>query len=178
MHWGIEYKPQSKDVEYGAMIYSMELDGAIKYFTMDTYKGEEYNVVAGFFAGYYQGLFITVTSKVNLEGFVHTHPKVRQEGNHNDYFSYMDMVISNVPGISELYLVPYGTCDLRGGVIKMHDKRTWIHNNDLYSYDNLRGDYRRESPTIAFLIDRISEFMDFYDRIFNTEPWSINPKQP
>ena len=177
MHWGIEYKPQSKDVEYGAMIYSMELDGAIKYFTMDTYKGEEYNVVAGFFAGYYQGLFITVTSKVNLEGFVHTHPKVRQEGNHNDYFSYMDMVISNVPGISELYLVPYGTCDLRGGVIKMHDQTTWVHEGEeLYSYDMLRRKYRENSPIEALLIDRVSEFMNFYDRIFNTEPWSINQK--
>ena len=59
----------------------------------------------------------------------------------------------------------------------MHDQTTWVHEGEeLYSYDMLRRKYRENSPIEALLIDRVSEFMNFYDRIFNTEPWSINQK--
>ena len=102
------------------MIYSTELeDGSTKYCTIETYPGAENDVIMGFIAGYLNGSMRYIDSRrYDLKGFTHTHPQPKF--GHNDFPSYMDVLLLNMPNIEEIYVIPYKQCDDRG-VIKVRD---------------------------------------------------------
>jgi hypothetical protein len=104
--WKNTYQSKSKDIEYGAILYSEEVDGEIKYFFGRTYEGYSHNTIPGFFYGYTTGAIGNLFSYRKTVGFIHSHPQP-PSGYVNDFFSPTDEKLVTWPGIDYMYLVPY-----------------------------------------------------------------------
>ena len=150
-YWGNKYRHSSQDKEHGAMIYSTELeDGSTKYCTIETYPGAENDVIMGFIAGYLNGSMRYIDSRrYDLKGFTHTHPQPKF--GHNDFPSYMDVLLLNMPNIEEVYVIPYKQCDDRG-VIKVRDWDSWSHGGNLH-FERLKEIFIENSPKLKFLTE-------------------------
>ena len=57
-------------------------------------------------------------------GFIHSHPKAAP-GFHNDFHSNPDLFLLNLPGISEVYVVPYSCCQGVPKIIAGSQENTW-----------------------------------------------------
>ena len=150
-YWGNKYRHSSQDKEHGAMIYSTELeDGSTKYCTIETYPGAENDVIMGFIAGYLNGSMRYIDGRrYDLKGFTHTHPQPKF--GHNDFPSYMDVLLLNMPNIEEIYVIPYKQCDDRG-VIKVRDWDSWSHGGNLH-FERLKEIFIENSPKLKFLTE-------------------------
>ena len=123
--WKDENKPLCRDRELGAFIY-IKADAAIGkkiYILGRTDKGMRNNIMLGFAAGYICGAF---ARKVKMAGFIHTHPDPGA-GRHNDFPSKTDLFLLKLPGISEVYIVPWERCPGIPEIIKTSDRRSWEH---------------------------------------------------
>ena len=105
-HGKNEYKSQSKDKEFSAILYSREVDGTTKYYYGRTYEGYSNNCIPGLFYGYTTGRFGNIFSSRKTIGFIHSHPQP-PTGYRNDFFSKPDKRVINLQGIDYMYLVPY-----------------------------------------------------------------------
>lgn len=47
-----------------------------------------------------------------MVGYIHTHPKPEKEGEYNEAFSSTDKFGSKIPGITYMYLAPYGNAHI------------------------------------------------------------------
>ena len=150
-YWGNKYRHSSQDKEHGAMIYSTELeDGSTKYCTIETYPGAENDVIMGFIAGYLNGSMRYIDGRrYDLKGFTHTHPQPKF--GHNDFPSYMDVLLLNMPNIEEVYVIPYKQCDDRG-IIKVRDWDSWSHTK-YFDFDKLKEIFIENSPKLKFLTE-------------------------
>ena len=123
--WKDVNKPLCKDREWGAFVCE-KVDAAIQkkiYITGRTYKGTRNNVILGFVAGYICGAFF---KNAKLAGFIHTHPEPKP-GRHNDFPSKTDLFLLNLPGMHEIYVVPWKRCPGIPEMIKASDRRSWDH---------------------------------------------------
>ena len=110
--WKDEHKKESQKKERGAFIYK-KTDKKTKkttYTTGRTYIGGENNVIRGFIVGYVSGGISSLFSSEEMVGFIHSHPQILEEGWHNDFPSDPDLFLLNLPGIDEVYIVPWDTC--------------------------------------------------------------------
>ena len=127
--WKDENKPECRDRERGAFIYMKtdRLTQAKAYIIGRTYQGVSGNVIAGFIAGYLSGVFSGFFSRsVKIVGFIHTHPAPKP-GMHNDFPSNADLFLLKLPGIDEVYVVPWKHCPGTPDIIKASDRQSWEH---------------------------------------------------
>lgn len=75
-----------------------------------TYTGTESNTALGFIIGYFFGGFESLfLTDLDMVAFIHTHPQP-EGGQHNDFASTVDAGLTFLPGIDEVYIVPYKKC--------------------------------------------------------------------
>lgn len=84
------------------------------------------NVVLGFTVGYVSGGISSLFSSKEMAAFIHSHPK-GEAGSNADRPSNVDLWLLNLPGISEVYVVPWDTCEGVPGIIKGSNKSSWEH---------------------------------------------------
>ncbi|WP_242978351.1 hypothetical protein [Hydrogeniiclostridium mannosilyticum] len=131
--WANKYRTKSKEREYGAILYKSKnaKTNTVSYSYGITYKGFENNTIPGFIVGYITGRFkVTLDPNIEMVGFIHTHPQ-SEKGYHNDYPSDPDLFLLNLPGINEVYVVPYSRCSGTSAVIEGSISITWDYENHI-----------------------------------------------
>ncbi len=104
--WAEEYRGKSADNEYCAILYKETVDGTTKYKFGRTYKGYSNNVIPQFIISYVSGGFSALFSpKTQMVSFIHSHPS-----GSSDHHSEVDLLLVWLPGIDEVYVVPYERC--------------------------------------------------------------------
>ena len=131
-HWAIVNRPLSKERERGAFIlYDLSLD---KFTLGGTFVGND-STVAGGFIGNYLGLMTFSGGAIVPVSFIHSHPYPGAD-RANDFPSYgtsdnwgtffaNDMLLLNLPGVNEVYIVPYKSCTGVPSIIACSDRSTW-----------------------------------------------------
>ena len=128
--WAALYRGKSEYEEKCAILYKITTkSGDVRYTYGRTFDGYRTNTIPGFIMGYTGGgISSLVSSKKEMIGFIHSHPKPKK-GKHNDFPSDADLFLLKLPGISEVYIVPYSNCSHKGipDIIKASDKSSWSH---------------------------------------------------
>ncbi|PWL93868.1 MAG: hypothetical protein DBY08_04205 [Clostridiales bacterium] len=131
--WSKKYKPKSETREKGAIIYKITgKDNKTQYTYGRTYNGYNSNVISGFVMGYTTGLGESAISpRKEMVAFVHSHPKPESEYLHDDFPSKADLFLLNLPGIEEVYVVPYKRCPLTPNLIRATDTAKWDYDGHI-----------------------------------------------
>ncbi|MCL2106604.1 MAG: DUF4329 domain-containing protein [Oscillospiraceae bacterium] len=119
--WREEYLPRSETYEHGAFVYR-RADGS--YTVGRTYRGGRDSVVSALLRGFFADPLARLIGSYELVAFTHTHPDC-PEGLHNDAPSVADVFLLRLPGIDEVYLVPYKRCEGVGELVLCTRPETW-----------------------------------------------------
>jgi len=128
--WALAYRPLSRDREYGALLYEINVDGGKIFSFSKTYKGMNQwwfiraNTLWPLLRTYFWPSFLRYGGKAIA--WVHSHPDC-QPGYHNDFPSKEDLFLLKLPRIHEVYVVPYKYCCESYAIIRASAKDTWLH---------------------------------------------------
>jgi len=125
--WAGRYRPRSAAREYGAML--MQVDG--RYALGRTYRGYAHHTIPGFVLGYLAEGLGMLRKKRRLVGFVHSHPRPQPtkdgRATYNDFPSAMDCRLLKLPGVDEVYVVPFQWEQKTPPIIRATDTRSWYY---------------------------------------------------
>ena len=145
--WATTAREKSAQYEHYVGIYAIQ-DGENRlYFLGNTKRGTKNGVVSEFFNDY----FGSCLKYSKLVGMAHTHPSPGYSWWHNDYPSFEDALLLALPGIEDVYLVPYSSCDGQSSIISISQPETYYHSHQYYPVDQ----EFYEKHFTAFLIDPI-----------------------
>lgn len=125
--WANNYRSDSQYREKGAILYKTtdRETGTTTYSYGRTYQGFSSNTIPGFIIGYVSGGISSLFDpNKEMIGFIHSHPAAPAR-KHSDFPSDPDLFLLKLPGISEVYVVPYNTCNRVPSIIKASDKTSW-----------------------------------------------------
>ena len=129
--WAKDNKNKRKNKELGSFIYKKtnEKNNKTTYKIGRTYSGGKNNVIRGFVVGYLgRTASDFFSSNVETVAFIHSHPKEIDNRYHNDFPSEVDEWLLNLPGIDEVYVVPWEHCEGVPEIISASQQESWRHD--------------------------------------------------